>query len=108
MGFEDVRVPRSHIIGEEGKGFTYQMVQFQEERIFAAIGALVPAERMIQETIKYTRERKIFGQPVLDNQVVHFTLAELETELEMLRSAIYRTVGVCLCVCLSVGALQTS
>jgi len=92
--FEDVRVPRSHIIGEEGQGFTYQMVQFQEERIFAAIGALVPAERMIQETIKYTRERKIFGQPVLNNQVVHFTLAELETELEMLRSAIYRTVAI--------------
>ncbi|XP_005099716.1 probable acyl-CoA dehydrogenase 6 isoform X2 [Aplysia californica] len=92
--FEDVRVPRSHIIGEEGEGFTYQMIQFQEERIFAAVGALAPIERMIEETIKYTRERKAFGQSVLDNQVVHFTLGELATELEMLRSAVYRTVAL--------------
>lgn len=91
---EDVRVPRSHIIGEEGEGFTYQMIQFQEERIFAAVGALVPLQRMIEDTIKYTRERKVFGQPVLNNQVVHFTLAELESELEMLRSAVYRTVAL--------------
>ena len=54
---------------------------------------LVPIERMIEETIKYTRERKAFGQPILDNQYVHFTLAELASELEMLRSTVYRTVG---------------
>lgn len=91
---EDVRVPAANIIGEEGKGFQYQMIQFQEERIFAAMGALVPIERMIEETIKYTLERKAFGQPVLNNQVVHYTLAELSTELEMLKSCCYRTVAL--------------
>ncbi|CAL1544101.1 unnamed protein product [Lymnaea stagnalis] len=91
---DDVRVPRSHIIGEEGQGFTYQMLQFQEERIFAAAAVLMPIENMISETIKYTIERKIFGQPVLNFQVVHFTLAELAAELEMLRSATYRAVAL--------------
>ncbi|GFO20466.1 long-chain specific acyl-coa dehydrogenase, mitochondrial [Plakobranchus ocellatus] len=92
--FEDVRIPRSYLIGEEGQGFTYQMIQFQEERLYAAVGALVPLERIIAETIKYTRERKIFGKSVLDNQVVHFTLAELETEVELLRSAVYRAIAL--------------
>ena len=45
---------------------------------------------MIQDTIEYTRERQIFGRPVLDNQVVHFTLAELQTEVEALRALVYR------------------
>ncbi|GFR60027.1 short-chain specific acyl-CoA dehydrogenase, mitochondrial [Elysia marginata] len=92
--FEDVRVPRSHIIGEEGQGFTYQMIQFQEERLYAAILVLVPLEKMIADTIAYARDRKIFGKPVLDNQTVHFTLAELQTELELLRSAVYRAVAL--------------
>ncbi|KAK3788853.1 hypothetical protein RRG08_048857 [Elysia crispata] len=92
--FEDVRVPKSHIIGEEGQGFTYQMIQFQEERLFAGLLALVPLEKMIADTIAYTRERKVFGKPVLDNQTVHFTLAELQTELELLRSAVYRAVAL--------------
>lgn len=39
--FEDVRVPQSHLIGEEGMGFTYQMIQFQEERIFAAAAGII-------------------------------------------------------------------
>nr|KAG5698128.1 hypothetical protein BaRGS_001723 [Batillaria attramentaria] len=90
--FEDVRVPRSHIIGEEGQGFTYQMLQFQEERLWAAGAALVPLQKLIEETIKYTRERKIFGQPVLYNQAVHYTLAEMETEVELLRALLYRAV----------------
>jgi len=92
--FEDVRIPKKNIIGEEGQGFTYQMIQFQEERIFAAIGSLVPIERMIEDTIKYTQERRVFGAPLLNNQAVHFTLAELATELELLKSACYRTVAL--------------
>ncbi|XP_078492653.1 putative acyl-CoA dehydrogenase 6 [Ciona intestinalis] len=91
---EDVRVPKSFMIGEEGRGFTYQMLQFQEERMFAAAAALKPLETSINETIAYTKQRKIFGRPILDNQVVHFRLAELQTEVEALRSMLYRTVGL--------------
>ena len=88
--FDDVRVPQRNRIGEEGMGFTYQMLQFQEERLWAAAAKLISLERMIDETIDYTRQRKAFGQSILDNQVVHFKLAELQTEVELLRSLIYR------------------
>lgn len=88
--FDDVRVPQSNRIGEEGKGFTYQMLQFQEERLWAAARALKGNERIINATIEYTRSRMAFGRPILDNQVVHFRLAELQTEIELLRSLVYR------------------
>ena len=48
---------------------------------------------IIQETIQYTRNRKIFKQPVLHHQAVHFRLAELQTEVELLRSLLYRAIG---------------
>lgn len=54
---------------------------------------LTPLETIIQETIDYTRQRKAFDQSVLQNQVVHFRLAELATEVELLRSLLYRTIG---------------
>ena len=88
--FDDVRVPQRNRIGNEGEGFTYQMIQFQEERLWAALTMLRPMEKAIQETIEYTRSRKIFGGSILDNQVVHFKMAELQTEIELLRSLIYR------------------
>jgi len=50
-------------------------------------------DKLIQMTIEYTRSRKTFGKPIIDNQVVHFRLAELQTEVELLRALLYRTVG---------------
>ena len=88
--FDDVRVPQRYRIGEEGNGFTYQMQQFQEERLWAAANAIDGLSNAIQQTIDYTRERKAFGKPILDNQVVHFRLAELKTEVEALRALTYR------------------
>jgi len=86
---EDVRVPRANIIGEEGQGFIYQMLQFQEERLACAALGLTPLDLVISETIGYLRQRKAFGAPLLDNQYIHFRLAELQTEVEMLRAATY-------------------
>ena len=88
--FEDVRVPQANRIGEEGLGFVYQMQQFQEERLWAGAKALKGLEQVIDETIEYTRERKAFGKSILDNQVVHFRMAELQTEVEALRALVYR------------------
>ena len=88
--FDNVRVPQRYLIGEEGKGFTYQMMQFQEERLWAAAANLKSMERLIEQTIDYTRNRKAFGKTILDNQVVHFRLAELSTEIELLRALVYR------------------
>ena len=92
--FDDVRVPQRYCIGEEGMGFTYQMQQFQEERLWAAASAVEGLLRNISDTVDYIRERKIFGQTVLDFQVVHFRLAELKTEVEALRALTYRAVDL--------------
>ena len=88
--FTDVRIPKRNRIGEEGKGFTYQMLQFQEERMWAIAACLKSHEKTIDETVDHTRQRKAFGKPLLDNQVIHFRLAELKTEIELLRSLLYR------------------
>ena len=90
--FDNVRVPRRNLIGQEGMGFTFQMLQFQEERLWGAAGSLRSLDRLIDQTIAYTRERKAFGKSILDNQVVHFRLAELRCEVEALRSLTYRAV----------------
>lgn len=90
--FDNVRVPQRHLIGEEGKGFTYQMLQFQEERLWAAANSVRGFDRMIDLTIDYTRQRQAFGRSVLDNQVVHFRLAELRTEVEALRALTWSAV----------------
>ncbi|XP_041372263.1 probable acyl-CoA dehydrogenase 6 isoform X2 [Gigantopelta aegis] len=90
--FDNVRVPQSHIIGEEGMGFVYQMLQFQEERLWGTAAALMPMEKIIQQTAEYTAQRQAFGKPLLSNQVIHFRLAELATDVEMLRSMLYRAI----------------
>jgi citronellyl-CoA dehydrogenase len=87
--FDDVRVPQRHRIGEEGLGFTYQMQQFQEERLWAAANAIQSLTNCIEQTIAYTGERMAFGKSILDNQTVHFKMAELKTEVESLRALTY-------------------
>jgi citronellyl-CoA dehydrogenase len=88
--FDEVRVPQRNRIGPEGAGFMLQMLQFQEERLWGAANAITAMDDAIAETIKYTRQRQTFGRSVLDNQVVHFRLAELATEVECLRALVYR------------------
>jgi citronellyl-CoA dehydrogenase len=87
--FDDVRVPQAYRIGEEGQGFTYQMLQFQEERLWVAANSIQALLNCIAHTADYTRERQAFKRSVLDNQVVHFRLAELKTEVEALRALTY-------------------
>ena len=88
--FEDVRVPKSNRIGEEGHGFRYQMIQFQEERLWGAASSLLSLERCITETAEYTGQRIAFGRPLLENQVIQYQLAEMQVEIEALRALIYR------------------
>ena len=92
--FDEVRVPQRYLIGHEGSGFAMQMQQFQEERMFATAIGIKGLEVVVQATIDYTRERQAFGAALLDNQVIHFRLAELQTEIEALRALLYRTVGL--------------
>jgi citronellyl-CoA dehydrogenase len=90
--FDSVRVPRRFLIGDEGQGFSYQMLQFQEERLWGAASSLRTLDRLIDLTIAYTRERRAFGHAILDNQVVHFRLAELRTEVEALRALTWQAI----------------
>ena len=90
--FDNVRVPKRNLVGQEGLGFTFQMLQFQEERLWGAAGSLRSLDRLIDQTIEYTRQRQAFGKSILANQVVHFRLAELRTEVEALRALTYRAV----------------
>jgi citronellyl-CoA dehydrogenase len=90
--FDNVRVPRRNLIGQEGFGFTFQMLQFQEERLWGAANSLRALDRLIDQTIEYTGQRQAFGKSILDNQVVHFRLAELRTEVEALRALTYQAV----------------
>ena len=93
--FEDVRVPRNHLIGQaEGMGFMQQMSQFQDERIWGAANMVASLDEALKVTIEYTKDRKTFGQPLINNQYVHFKLAELSTELEALRSLTYRAADL--------------
>ena len=92
--FDDVRVPQKNLVGEEGKGFIYQMMQFQEERLYAAIAGYTGCELAINETINYTRQRKTFGKPILDNQIVHYKLSELMTEVEALKALTWKGIEI--------------
>jgi citronellyl-CoA dehydrogenase len=88
--FDDVVVPQSHLIGEEGKGFQMQMMQFQEERLAGAVMTIKGLEQCIVNTIEYTSEREAFGKPLIDNQIVHMRLAEMQMEVEALRALCYQ------------------
>ncbi|HLU04047.1 MAG TPA: acyl-CoA dehydrogenase family protein [Advenella sp.] len=90
--FDDVRVPVSNRIGDENMGFIYQMEQFQEERMFVAARCLRSMELAVQETIEYTSQRQVFGHSVLSNQVVYHKMAEVQSEIEALRSLLYRAI----------------
>jgi citronellyl-CoA dehydrogenase len=86
--FDNVRVPKRHTIGREGTGFMLQMLQFQEERLWGAANVVGSLDAALEITKAYTRERKAFGKPLLDNQWIHFRLAELSTEIEALRALV--------------------
>lgn len=88
--FDNVRVPQRYRVGHEGAGFMMQMLQFQEERLFGAANIIKGLELCVDQTIEYCRERKTFGNALIDNQVIHFRLAELSTEIEALRALVYQ------------------
>ena len=78
--FDEVRVPASAMLGEEGKGFELMMTKLAQERLAQAIRSATVAETVIDYTVAYTAERKAFGQTIGDFQNTQFKLAELKTE----------------------------
>jgi acyl-CoA dehydrogenase len=85
--FDDVRVPTSNLLGrEEGQGFIQLMQQLPQERLTIAVQSLALMEYAVEETVRYTKERKAFGKNLLDFQNTRFKLAECATEAKVGRA----------------------
>jgi citronellyl-CoA dehydrogenase len=85
LSFSDVRVPVSNTIGEIGRGFQQQMVQFQAERLITMYKQVGAIEQALQRTRGYLLERQAFGKPLMANQHLQFALAELSARHDMLK-----------------------
>ncbi len=83
MFFEDVRVPMTNCLGEEGQGFIYLMSQLPQERLSIAVSAQAVAQRAFDEAVAFTKDRKAFGKTVFEFQNTKFTLAGLKADLQV-------------------------
>lgn len=81
--FEDVRVPITNCLGQEGMGFIYLMSELPQERLSIAVSAQAASQRAFDMTVEYTRDRKAFGKPILDFQNSRFVLADLKAKLQV-------------------------
>ncbi|MTI82438.1 MAG: acyl-CoA dehydrogenase [Firmicutes bacterium] len=88
--FEDVRVPRENLIGQEGKGFHQLMHFFDVTRIMVTAQGVGLAQGALDKTLQYVQERKTFGKPLASNQGIQFQLAEMATRIEMARNTAYK------------------
>jgi acyl-CoA dehydrogenase len=101
--FQEVRVPAGHLLGREGVGFYEVMRVFQRERLVAGLHAVSMAQRALEDTMAYVRERQAFGGPLSDKQAIRHRLADLATLTEAGRRLTY---DVCLDYQAGEGALR--
>jgi cyclohexanecarboxyl-CoA dehydrogenase len=92
--FDDVKIPASHRLGDEGKGFTQVMVGFDFSRILIALQCLACAQASIDEAYAYAKERHAFGAPLAQYQGVSFPLVEFETQIAACRQLCYRGLAL--------------
>lgn len=90
LSFSDVRVPVSHLIGEENKGFYHVLEFFDESRIEIAAQALGIAQGALDRALDYGRGREQFGRKLVDFQVIRHKLAEMATKIEVSRLLVYK------------------
>ena len=91
ISFHDVRVPVTHLIGQENAGFYYLMESLQLERLVAAIMAVAGSELSLELTIQYLHERETFGRPIAKYQAIRHKIAEMATEVAVAREFVYST-----------------
>lgn len=94
LHFENCRIPKRYLLGEENRGFTYIMQNFQGERLVAAISSVASSQLALDDTIRYTSEREIFGQKIASMQVWRHKFAELATQIEAARRLTYHAVAL--------------
>jgi glutaryl-CoA dehydrogenase (non-decarboxylating) len=87
---EDVRVPASNLLGEEGKGFGYLMKELISTRLSAAAGAVGTCQAALDEAIKYANERRQFGKSIGEFQMVQEVIARMVVETEAARALVWR------------------
>ena len=90
--FQDVRVPKENLLGEEGMGFVYLMQELPQERLYIATAGTADMESILQQTVDYVKERKAFGQPIANFQNTQFKLAQLDAEITAMRVFVDRCV----------------
>jgi alkylation response protein AidB-like acyl-CoA dehydrogenase len=88
--FENVLVPGDSLLGEENRGFGYLMQELPWERLQLAVSAVAAAQAAYGWTVDYVRERRAFGQAVVDFQNTRFVLADVKTEIELGRTFVDR------------------
>jgi len=93
MFFEDCRIPAANRLGPEGGGFMMLMQKLQQERLCVAIGAVAGAEKVLAETIAYTKERKAFGKPISKFQNTQFKLVECLAKVQVGRAYVDKVVA---------------
>ncbi|MGE0383824.1 MAG: acyl-CoA dehydrogenase family protein [Gammaproteobacteria bacterium] len=90
--FNDVRVPAGRILGEAGRGFRYLMEQLGQERLTACVRGAAVLESILEQTVRYTKERQAFGQPLFEQQNTRFKLADAKTRAVVCRTFVDRCV----------------
>jgi len=90
--FQDVRVPKENLLGEEGMGFVYLMQELPQERLSIAVGTTAAMETVLQSTVDYVKERKAFGQPIANFQNTQFKLAQVDAEVTAMRVFVDRCI----------------
>ena len=88
--FEDVKVPRPALVGEEGQGFKIAMQTFDRTRPEIGAIAIGIAQRALDEATKYALERHQFGQPIANFQAIQFMLADMAIDVEAMRLLTYK------------------
>lgn len=94
--FNDVRVPKANLLGQQGMGFIMLMKELAWERLIIAITSVAGAEAALKHTLEYTRSRKVFGKPVASFQNTRFKLAEMKSELAIARVYVDRCLEMIL------------
>jgi citronellyl-CoA dehydrogenase len=92
LHFEDCRIPRRYLLGEENAGFIYIMTNFQGERLVAALTCVTGMEVQVHDALAYGRERKAFGRPIANFQVWRHRFAEHLTTIQAAKMLTYQAV----------------
>jgi butyryl-CoA dehydrogenase len=94
FGFEDLRIPADHLLGEEGKGFNIALATLDGGRIGIASQAIGIAQAALDESLKFAQEREAFGKKISQFQAIQFKLSDMATEIDAARLLVYKAAGM--------------